>query len=64
MFHPRGVRFNEPTWKVCSKRGNLGMGWIEWSPQWGTHRFRAHPEAVFNREFLAEIHAFLRERDT
>ncbi len=64
VFRPTSARFSEPAWAVCSRRGNLGMGWIEWSPQWRAYRFRPDPEAVFNREFLAEIHKFLHDRDT
>lgn len=61
-FNCQGTRFNETCWVVRSRRGGFELGWIEWSPQWGAYSFRAHPEARFNGQLVAEIYTFLKER--
>lgn len=61
-FEPGHYNLGHPTWNVVSVRGGFRMGQVEWSNQWRTYAFRPHPEAVFNRECLAEIHAFLKDQ--
>jgi len=59
-FERRGLRGGQVCYEVQSRRGGVGMGWVEWSPQWAAWRFKADPEAVFPLSGLAEIHTFMR----
>lgn len=60
-FQPAGSNLGHVRYRCISKRGRMGMGTVEWSNQWGRPRFKAHPEAVFDQQCIAEIYACMRE---
>lgn len=61
MFSKEGRNLGHDRLAVTSVRGGMYMGNVEWSNQWNRHRFKAHPEAVFDQQCLAEIYACMRE---
>ncbi len=61
QFVPRGVNLGHYVISVRSVRGGFGMGTIEWSNQWGRPRFKADPEAIFDKTCIAEIYAAMRD---
>ena len=61
QFLPVGRNMGHPVYDVASKLGGMGMGRIEWSNQWGRPRFKAHPEAIFDQQCIAEIYACMRD---
>lgn len=61
VFQQTGRTLGYPIYSVSSKRGGMYLGEIQWSNQWGRPRFKAHHEAVFDQQCIAEIYACMRE---
>ena len=60
-FEHHGWNLGHPVIHVFSQRGGFTVGTVEWSNQWGRARFKAHPEAIFDRQCIAEIYACMRD---
>ena len=61
MFTRTGRNLGRDVFTVFSQRGGFSMGTVEWSNQWNRPRFKAHPEAVFDQQCVAEIYACMRD---
>jgi hypothetical protein len=61
VFTRAAWNLGHPVYRATSVRGGFVMGVIEWSNQWNRPRFRAHSEAVFDQQCIAEIYAKMRD---
>lgn len=62
VFQPHGESLGKGRYTVLSRRGGFTVGRVEFRNQWQAWAFHPHSEAVFNKECLAELYAFLRDR--
>ena len=61
MFVPVDQSLGRFVYEVRSQRGDMVLGTVRWSNQWGRAKFVPHPEAVFDQQCLAEIYAAMKE---